>query len=68
MGTGGAQEVTSSMALRSGMTLCDDNPLEEKGRGMESSGALAVSSSMTPRGHEDPNEERRVGNSFHLDC
>ncbi|KAF7032011.1 hypothetical protein CFC21_043241 [Triticum aestivum] len=63
MGTGGAQEVTSSMALRSGMTLCDDNPLEEKGRGMGSGGAQAVSSSMTlrRRSRDDPNEEKRSG-------
>uniref|UniRef100_N1QX36 Uncharacterized protein n=1 Tax=Aegilops tauschii TaxID=37682 RepID=N1QX36_AEGTA len=61
--SGGVQEVASSMALRSGMTLCDDIPLEEKGRGMGSGGAQAVSSSMTlcRRSRDDPNEERRSG-------
>ncbi|XBI20739.1 hypothetical protein VPH35_061969 [Triticum aestivum] len=48
MGSGGAQEAGSSMAPRSGMTLGGGNPFEEKGR-MESGGAQAVSSSMTPR-------------------
>ncbi|XP_037415130.1 uncharacterized protein LOC119277888 isoform X1 [Triticum dicoccoides] len=61
MESGGAQEVPSSMAPRSRTTLGDDNPIEEKRRGMGGGGAEAVSSSMTPWGRDDPNEEKIGG-------
>ena len=63
MESGGAQEVVSSMALRSGRTLGDDNPIEKKRRGVGGGGAKAVSSSMTlrRRSRDDPNEEKRSG-------
>lgn len=59
MESGGAQEVVSSMALRSGRTLGDetprrmslvsDNPSEEKTGGMERGSTQAVASSTAPR-------------------
>ncbi|KAE8808918.1 hypothetical protein D1007_14328 [Hordeum vulgare] len=63
MESGGAQEVVSSMALRSGRTLGGDNPVEEKRRGVGGGRAKAVSSSVTlrRRKRDDPNEEKGSG-------